>query len=249
MKFGKWRALDTGANAACANMQIDAELLQELATAEQPDIAILHLYDWQTPSVTYGHFIAPQDFLLLEECHKAGLSCAKRPTGGGIIFHLTDFAFSAIVPARHVGYSVNVLQNYAFINQMVIEVIHQFLGRALPLTLLPLEPSCKEADHARFCMAKPTKYDVMIEDSILGVKKVCGGAQRRTKHGFLHQGSISLGDLSLSESVLNSVLKPGTGILEAMREHTHPLLPAGATAIDLTAARQKIKHELMSLLL
>jgi lipoate-protein ligase A len=36
-------------------------------------------------------------------------------------------------------------------------------------------------------MARPTKYDVMLQG-----RKIAGAAQRKTKAGFLHQGTIAL---------------------------------------------------------
>ena len=64
-------------------------------------------------------------------------------------------------------------------------------------------------------MADPTVYDVMVDG-----KKVVGGAQRRTKHGFLHQGSISLGVPDLH--FLRSVLK-NAAVADLMRENSYPL--------------------------
>jgi lipoate-protein ligase A len=42
-----------------------------------------------------------------------------------------------------------------------------------------------EAQGAAACFAGPVRYDVVD-----GTRKVAGGAQRRTKRGLLHQGSV-----------------------------------------------------------
>src|SRR5262249_49694531 len=136
---------------------------------------------------TYGHFIAPSQFLNLSAMADLGLDLAQRPTGGGITFHLSDLAFSMLIPASHPGYSANTLANYAFINHLVAKAIKEFMHLSKEPLLLPIEPALSDPKAAHFCMAKPTKYDLMLDG-----RKVAGAAQRRTKFGFLHQGTISL---------------------------------------------------------
>src|SRR5437867_3091333 len=94
--------LDTQCNPAEENMRRDGELLQNLG-----DKPILHLYDWSTPSLTYGYFIRPEKYLNLQELQKQGIAYAKRPTGGGIVFHIWDLAFSFLMPSSAPGFSLN----------------------------------------------------------------------------------------------------------------------------------------------
>lgn len=238
---GEWQVRDTGVASAERNMEIDAELL-EAQSVRQDNRAILHLYDWSKPCATYGYFTDPLKLLSQSGIEATSLDLAKRPTGGGVIFHVTDFAFSMIIPASHPGYSVNVLDNYAFVNALVMEVIQAFSGKSLDLELLPQEPQ-KAGAHARhFCMAKPTKYDVMFCGRKLG-----GGAQRRTRHGFLHQGSISLA--FPNEAFLKQVLKADTEVFDSMRLNTFALLPGEPSPHEIREARQSLKEIFTSLLL
>ena len=197
-----WRVIDTGCEKAKAIMQKDP---------------ILHFYEWDGPSATYGYFVEPADFFCMEAVKQAGLSLARRPTGGGIIFHLWDFAFSALVPASHERFSENTMENYALINQAVLQSVQEFLGGEVELELTPTDAASLGRGCERFCMAKPTRYDVMWQG-----KKIAGAAQRKTKHGFLHQGSISL--LMPSSEFLRSVLRPELSVLDAMATFTSPLL-------------------------
>src|ERR1700693_5336560 len=105
-----WKILDTGTRSAEENMQIDARLLEELE-----DTAILHFYDWESPSATYGYFLDPKDFIDLEHAKKRGLDLGRRSTGGGIVFHIWDMAFSVLVPSKASVFSENTLENYFFI--------------------------------------------------------------------------------------------------------------------------------------
>ena len=207
-------------------MELDAKLLASLEQEKNP---ILHLYDWNEDTATYGHFIDPYSLLRKEESLKLGLAVAKRPTGGGMIFHNCDLAFSVLVPATHASFSLNPLDNYAFVNQKVMWVVSRFLGEKS--LLLQSEPVATDASK-HFCMAKPTKYDVMIGD-----KKVGGAAQRKTRHGFLHQGSICLG--MLPQEYLSSLFI-APGIYENMLQHSFPLLGESWSREELVQARLQL---------
>ncbi len=171
--------LDTGISSANENMRLDVQLLEELKNHSE---CLLHLYEWQGKCATYGHFIDPNKYLQADETKKYQLELAKRPTGGGIIFHCWDFTFSFLIPKCHPRLSTNTLENYANVNTVVRTAIKEFLGTHDNPQLMVQSQECSP-----FCMAKPTIYDVMLDG-----KKVGGAAQRRTRHGILHQGSISL---------------------------------------------------------
>ena len=83
-------------------------------------------------------------------------------------------------------------------------------------------------------MAKPTIYDIMVDGRKLG-----GAAQRKTRKGFLHQGTIALTPPSIP--YLEAILLPGTGVLEAMQANTFTLLPDR----ELADARADVRHSLL----
>ncbi len=226
-----WEILDTGSKSPDENMRLDEQLLE---TVKQPT---LHLYEWSSDSATYGYFTNPAKFLNLPKAKELGLNLARRPTGGGIIFHLWDLAFSVIVPAHSPEFSLNTLQNYAFVNHAVLAAIREFLNEYPPLTLISDDFSPWDPDCSSFCMAKPTKYDVMWEG-----KKVAGAAQRKTKAGFLHQGSIAL--VMPPADYLAQILLPNTRVPEAMQTFTCPLLGKTATQAHMLSAKQQLKAHL-----
>jgi lipoate-protein ligase A len=230
----EWKILDTGRDSAQENMAIDAKLLEEMKKDDPP---ILHLYEWEGDAATYGHFLDPKKFLDLDRATALGLSLARRPTGGGIIFHVSDLAFSVLVPANFPHYSTNTLDNYDFINSAVKRGVKNFLEDADGLDLLPEEPTPFDESSRHFCMAKPTIYDVM-----LGSRKIAGAAQRRGKQGYLHQGSISIA--LPKESFLSQVLLSGTQVKEAMEANTFSILGNEWTKDDLEEARAQLKQQL-----
>lgn len=228
----KLQVIDTGKASASKNMEIDQKLLDTLVSSPDP---ILHLYDWEADSATYGYFIDPFAFLNAQTVKRHPLQLAKRPTGGGIVFHLSDFAFSLLVPSTHWAFSVNTLDNYAFVNRIVADSVQQFLGRSQSTELLQVENVPLDQPSRHFCMAKPTKYDVMLEG-----RKVGGGAQRRMKQGFLHQGTISLA--MPSEKFLNEILRPGSSVLESMKKNTFALLGQTYTPQELKEAKESFRQ-------
>ncbi len=234
MLMSKWKILDTGTQSAEDNMRFDAELLEKADTFSHP---ILHCYDWTGESATYGYFTDPADLLNLDAAKSLSLHLARRSTGGGIVFHIWDMAFSILVPAHLPEFSTNTLQNYAFVNGAVLSSVKEFLGNAPPLSLTPEDFSAWDKNCLHFCMAKPTKYDVMWEG-----KKVAGAAQRKTRKGYLHQGTIAL--LMPSFEYLEKILLPGTKVQEAMLAHTYPLLGTSSSPQQI----RKAKLDLQTLL-
>ena len=212
-------------------MEIDAYLLETLGSKQDP---ILHFYEWEGDCATYGCLTDPNDYLDEEGVRSMGLKLARRSTGGGIVFHSWDFAFSVLVPAKCSFFSLNTLDNYAFVNDVVRLSVQKFLNEA-SLELTPFDFGSKDTSCERFCMAKPTKYDVVLEG-----RKIAGAAQRKCKQGFLHQGMIAL--QVPPEEYLDTVLKPGTKVKEAILTHTFPLLKQGIKDM------QQVRHQLKELI-
>jgi len=211
--------IETGAQHPEQNMRSDYERLLNLSSTAKLS---LRFYEWLQPSATYGYFIDPSDFLDQTKVH-----LARRPTGGGIIFHGNDLAFSLIIPATHPAYSHNTLQNYAYVNERLAAAIRNF-----DPTLEPALLQNRGSQKPQFCMSEPTVYDLII-----GGLKVAGGAQRKTRLGILHQGSICLA--AVGTDFLEKILKPHTPYL-----HGYPLFQK-YPAKDFLALKQLLKQKLI----
>ncbi len=202
--------LETKPCSAEENMRLDAELLKNLGNQEEP---ILHLYEWEKGSITFGYFAKPEKLLDMKEVKKRGIDLARRPTGGGVVFHLWDLAFSILVPAKSPLFSENTLENYNLVNRLVKTVVEEVISGEMHLS--PEDAPVKDENCSFFCMARPTKYDVIFQG-----RKIAGAAQRKTKDGFLHQGTIALQvpDVDLLQAVL-----PSETVREAIFQTTLPL--------------------------
>lgn len=216
------------------NMHFDAEKLKKISDKENP---ILHFYAWKQPSLTYGYFIQPEKFLNLKKCEEHGISYARRPTGGGIIFHIWDLAFGVIIPKGHPGYSVNTLSNYAYINEKVKKAVERLLALS-NCSLLEADPTDPRPYVSHFCMAKPTIYDVMLQG-----KKIAGAAQRRRNNAFLHQGSISLSMPNFS--LLKEILLEDS-VIEAMQQNTFAPFKGSFKGASFEGVKQQLKQLLIN---
>lgn len=225
-----WEIIDGVPSSPMLNMQRDAELL---ASLESQPRAVLHFYRWACSSATYGHFVRPSKWIDLEAARRIGLMLARRPTGGGIIFHTSDLAFSVLIPRSHALYSGETLQSYRNINRLVLEAIRDVIGRQPELS--PRHGSALDEACRQFCMATPTIYDVMLDG-----RKVGGAAQRRTKWGILHQGSIAL---MRCDQLLEEVLIGGSQVAAAMLQNGHYLLEHPS---ELQRTRQALRHHLVA---
>jgi len=209
------KILDTKKQLAQNNMQIDIDLLDNLK-----DEPVLHFYDWEKDSITYGYFINIEKFIDIEKAKKKDLHLAKRPTGGGIVFHIWDIAFSFLMPKSHEYFYLDPLKNYKFVNFLILKALKNFLVneendenkklKTNPFSLSEKEHFNEIKSFDNFCMAKPTKYDVIYNG-----KKIVGASQRRKKMGYLHQASICLiepdleylKDVLIEKEIANAIFK------------------------------------------
>ena len=224
-----WKLLEQKQSCAKENMERDEKHLLSIKPDDDP---ILHFYEWQSPAATYGFFMKPEQLFR----HTDALDLARRPTGGGVLFHLWDLAFSVIVPANHHGYSADIMKNYKFINDAVLRAVKETLDPSVSVSLLPEDPVALDSLSKYFCFAKPTIYDVMIDG-----KKIAGSAQRRKRNAFLHQGSISIAMPSFD--FIQKILPEQAVVTEAMKLNTYFILnePSQSQFVD---AQEELKKRL-----
>ena len=216
------KILDSGKKTAKENMSLDASLLDQLNAQDKPT---LHFYDWEKPSLTHGYFISVDKHLDLKKLKENKIEVARRPTGGGIVFHLWDLAFSFLMPAGHKYFFESPLKNYQFVNQIILKALKNlttrpgFLEKQDKLNSGSLE--LKEQNPLAFCMARPSKYDLIFQG-----KKAAGAAQRKKHNGYLHQGTISLVvpdeklllDLLLDPKLAKAILEESFFLSDEMKD-------------------------------
>ncbi|MCB1224953.1 MAG: lipoate--protein ligase family protein [Verrucomicrobiales bacterium] len=162
--------IDAPPHAGAWNMAMDQAWLE---SAQRP---LLRVYGWDRPTVTLGY---AQRWDLLRDRLPVGWAVVRRWTGGGVVFHESDFTYTLVVPVGHPWAETRPLQSYV--------EIHQSLAEAL---VAAGQVGCRLAQKEDvkdlpFCFDAPALHDVMR-----GVVKVAGAGQRRSRLGLLHQGSV-----------------------------------------------------------
>ena len=162
------RLLLDSKSSAAANMAIDESLLRH---AQAP---VLRIYGWQETCVSIGYF---QKASVVA----TGTSFVRRYTGGGLVEHGQDLTYTLVLPADHPLTEAGTLPSYRAIHEGVASALR---AAGVECRLATAQP---KKDHAS-CFLKPVPADVLDSKG----KKLAGAAQRRTRQGCLHQGSILL---------------------------------------------------------
>ena len=153
--------------SAAENMAVDEALLE---TASAPT---LRFYRWRRPSLSFGYFGSFAE-VAAEESQR---EIVRRWTGGGIVLHGTDLTYSIILPDHDAAASLGARAIYT----QVHEAIRRLLSKQSNVVLAASNaPKISDA-----CFANPVIADLLADG-----RKIAGAAQRRTRAGLLHQGSI-----------------------------------------------------------
>jgi len=160
--------------SAAMNMAIDEALLEHCACPA------LRFYGWRGPSLSFGYFGKFADIAR----ETKNREFVRRWTGGGSVLHGQDLTYSLITPASNPA----SLRGPPLIYAAIHSAIRQALAADGRETELAMAAGPKTSDA---CFANPVRDDLIFRG-----RKIAGAAQRRTRGGFLHQGSIQLPNLS-----------------------------------------------------
>lgn len=191
----KWLFWDDFAHHPQENMNIDARLLKDASALNGKPL--IRFYDWDRPAVSIGAF--QKEDIVADKSY----CVVTRPTGGGVVYHENEFTYTIVVPKEHYIYSLDRVESYRVLHKAIVKAFAHF-----GLKGLLVDSEQPKADRATMqCFTTPTKYDILCEDKEGKVAKFAGSAQRRTKFGILHQGSIVLDPVIGGKKRLAKVLK------------------------------------------
>lgn len=179
-----WRFLETPPARGEMNMALDAAI----ARGGFCKVPTLRFFSWQPYCVSLGYHQNAAD-VNFEACKGAGIDVARRPTGGGAIFHAHEVTYSVSVPSNHAWYNLLPLDLYRRVSEAIATGL-QLMGAAV--TFAPGEP--RGVRHANgkplrmACFASSARNELLCQG-----KKIVGSAQRRFREGTLQHGSILLG--------------------------------------------------------
>ncbi len=171
-----WKLWSDGPRSAAMNMAVDETLL---LTAAERGVPVLRFYAWECERVVSIGYVQRADAV------PAGYQFVRRPTGGGVVHHDFDFTYSVAVPNGHWLTGLDRTMSYDWINRSVQEGLRSLRVAA---ALADQEIGGQVDRGTMVCFANPTRYDLLLDG-----RKIAGSAQRRTREGILHQGSLHFG--------------------------------------------------------
>ena len=143
-----------------------------LRTAAHRGRALLRAYSWLKPAVSIGYFQKfPSDL-------DGKFEIVRRPTGGGLVYHVDDTTFTVVVPLDHRLHKLTTAEAYC--------VIHKAVAAALTQKSEISNRKSPPPRGSYECFQQAVTGDVVADG-----RKLAGGAQRRNRDGMLHQGSIA----------------------------------------------------------
>jgi lipoyl(octanoyl) transferase len=178
---------DDASRSAAMNMAIDEALL------ESARVPSLRLYRWDHAALSFGYFGRYTDVASYESEREL----VRRWTGGGIVFHGEDLTYSIVIPARDPLFAESSTSIYKKIHRAISNALRATGAKAELAAVAAVSDRRKQmilgvgdCHYNGACFANPVYADVLVNG-----RKVAGAAQRRTRAGLLHQGSIQHVDL------------------------------------------------------
>ncbi len=163
-------------HTAAQNMANDFLLLNRYP---EPDALRLRHYEWIRPAYTFGMSQAYQ--YVLSQVPDLSVELCRRPTGGGVVSHLDDWTYSLVIPASHSLARTQPSESYRAVHECLVSAMERQGAEVI------LNFTSPEQTPPSVCFEKPEVYDVVLANR---PGKVAGAAQKRSKRGYLLQGSI-----------------------------------------------------------
>jgi lipoate-protein ligase A len=170
---------------AAMNMAIDEALLESAAAPS------IRFYRWESPAFSFGYFGRFADVA----GNASGRDLVRRWTGGGIVFHGDDLTYSIVIPATDPVFGESSMSIYENVHSALVDALAEMGRQAVVAGGVDpggIGAGMRTAVSANSynCFANPVRADVLSNGC-----KIAGAAQRRTRRGLLHQGSIQHVDL------------------------------------------------------
>ena len=159
------------------NMAVD----HALAACSNPGEAVLRIYRWSCPTVSFGRNEPARDRYDPAAGRNAGIEFVRRPTGGRAALHDRELTYAAVLPLPTGG---GVRATYRLINRGLVEALCSLgvpavmaEGRGLPAGL-----------DSGPCFHEPVPGEVTVAG-----RKLVGSAQARLEGVILQHGSLLIG--------------------------------------------------------
>lgn len=174
----RWRVIRDRPRSGARNMALDHALAACLAEG----CAVLRLYSWSRPTVSFGRNEPAAARYSETEAERMGIDFVRRPTGGRVVLHDQEVTYAVVAPARTIAPTLRIA--YALINDALAAAM-----KALGAPVEVAGASRTPALDAGSCFQSPSAGEVVLRG-----KKLVGSAQARVDGALLQHGSILLSD-------------------------------------------------------
>jgi lipoyl(octanoyl) transferase len=178
----EWRLHRDGAASGPRNMALDHALAETL----DDGVAVLRLYEWTEPTVSFGRnepavgrWGGGRGPTGAPEAHP--FRFVRRPTGGRAVLHRGELTYAAVLPDRAFG---GPRAAYAAVNEALVQGL-RLLG--VGVTLAGASPALRP--DAGPCFDAPAAGEVVADGG-----KLVGSAQARLCGALLQHGAILIDD-------------------------------------------------------
>jgi lipoate-protein ligase A len=144
--------------------------------------AVLRLYSFDPPAVTFGFHQDPRDVLDIDALRRDGIEAVRRITGGRALLHAGELTYCVVVPRGHELFTDNLTSAHRDISRRLAEAL-QSLGVAAALSTGRRRRD--GAGRLAPCMVSAGRHEVSARG-----RKIVASAQRRSAGAYLQHGSI-----------------------------------------------------------
>ena len=174
-----WSLLLTPALTGAENMALDEALLERASASGS---AVLRVYTWSEPTITFGRNQAARGTYDPKRARERGIAVVRRPTGGRSLLHHREITYSVTAPAHLAG---SLRESYGRINRLLVGGLRR-LGVSVEIAA-PRERSLPPS--AAPCFERPAAGELVVDG-----RKLVGSAQWRDQGAMLQHGSILVED-------------------------------------------------------
>lgn len=178
-------------------MQLDEQLFVDHEQKRIP--STLRIYSWSSDCLTYGYSQQIEKELDMTRLPDRAI-IARRPTGGGIVFHTPGDLTYCLVADKQL-FPVSIEESCAMIHRLIAATLAEFAIQC-QIAKSTLSSNNGRDVFEKVCFATPSRYELVT----MAGKKLAGSAQRRGKRTLLQQGTIPL--LRPSESWKSLLFNP-----------------------------------------
>ena len=185
---GAWYLLQQGKEKADYNMALDEALLE---CAPELGCPVLRFYGWTEAAASFGY---AQKYAEIERWTRC-VPLVRRPTGGGLVPHDSDWTYSLVFPPQHCWYRLKAVESY--------RRVHEWIRDAFPiLNVATTLAQSSQKEIPGQCFIGAEKFDVLWHG-----RKIAGAAQRVA----LGLDCLSRGQFSRHPSVVREAWQSAMG--------------------------------------